>query len=174
MPHGKVGRVPIRMEIHTGYVPGCIGRIAELHAACYHALAGFGVAFEARVARELAQFCERYDATRDALWLLRADGRIEGAIAIDGHGVARGEGAHLRWFILSDGLRGQGQGKALLGRAMAFCDSRGYDQVHLATFEGLDAARHLYESFGFTLASQQRGSQWGTEVNEQVFVRRPA
>jgi hypothetical protein len=38
------------------------------------------------------------------------------------------------------------------------------------TFEGLDAARHLYEKNGFRLAEQQRGIQWGREVNEQRFV----
>jgi len=29
-------------------------------------------------------------------------------------------------------------------------------------FEGLDAAKHLYEEAGFKLKKQQRGVQWGT------------
>ena len=61
---------------------------------------------------------------------------------------------------------------ALLAAAMDFCQSRHYERVHLWTFEGLDAARHLYEKSGFRLAHQQRGTQWGAEVNEQKFERR--
>jgi hypothetical protein len=96
--------------VHAGYLPGCVGRIVELHATYYAATAGFGVPFEAKVARELADFCQRFQPHRDGLWLAVADGRIEGSIAIDGlHADA--EGAHLRWFILSDRLRGQGMGK---------------------------------------------------------------
>jgi len=40
----------------------------------------------------------------------------------------------------------------------------------LWTFEGLHAARHLYEKSGFQLVEQYRGTQWGTEVNEQQFL----
>ena len=81
-------------------------------------------------------------------------------------------GAHLRWFITADDVRGKGVGNALLAAAMAFCRARGYARVYLWTFDGLDAARHLYEKFGFQLAQQQRGSQWGVEVDEQRFERR--
>jgi len=57
----------------------------------------------------------------------------------------------------------------LLTAALQFCQARRYDRVYLWTFEGLDAARHLYEKSGFRLVHQQRGAQWGTEVNEQRF-----
>lgn len=157
------------VEVHDGYVPGCIGRIAELHARYYSRVAGFGVSFESKVARELGEFCERYSAGRDGLWLAMQDGRIEGSIAIDGpHGD---EGAHLRWFIVSDSLRGSGTGNRLLSGAMKFCDECGYHRVHLWTFRGLDAARHLYEKHGFDLAVEREGRQWGTEVFEQRFER---
>ena len=52
---------------------------------------------------------------------------------------------------------------------MAFCTQKKYDRVFLWTFEGLDAARHLYESLGFKLIHQQGGTQWGTAVTEQRF-----
>ena len=157
------------MHIHRGYLPACIGRIAELHAS-YYATVGFGLPFEAKVASELAAFCLRYDEARDGLWLAQHEGRIEGSIAIDG-AHAGTQGAHLRWFITSDALRGQGAGRALLSAALAFCDAQGYRQTHLWTFAGLDAARHLYEKHGFRLVQTQRGAQWGKEVDEQRFVR---
>jgi ribosomal protein S18 acetylase RimI-like enzyme len=158
-------------DITRGYTPGCIGRITELHADYYARHAGFGLAFESRVASELAGFCERYEATRDGLWLVTHDGRIEGSIAIDGLHGHDAAGAHLRWFIVSDALRGQGAGRALLGAAMAFVDARGYARTVLDTFEGLDAARRLYEAAGFRRVHQAAGAQWGRVVNEQRFER---
>ena len=147
-----------------------MGRVVELHARFYSELVDFGLAFEAKVARELAEFCERYDDSCDGLWLLLQDGIVEGSIAIDGS-KANQNGAHLRWFIASDKLRGTGAGTALLTAAMDFCQSHSYRRVYLWTFDGLGAARHLYEKFGFRLVHQQRGKQWGSEVSEQRFER---
>lgn len=157
--------------IHEGYLPGCIGRLVDLHARYYNQLAGFGLPFEAKVARELSEFCERYDGSRDGLWLALQDGDIEGGIAIDGSHSEQA-GAHLRWFIASDRMRGTGMGTALLTSAMEFCRSRKYHRAYLWTFEGLGAARHLYEKSGFRLVHQQLGRQWGAEVNEQRFELR--
>lgn len=158
------------LMLSRGYQPGCIGRIAELHARYYAAHVGFGVYFESKVARELAAFCEGYDESRDGLWLAARNGQVEGSIVIDGS-HADADGAHLRWFITSDALRGSGAGNALMKQAMAFCDVRGYRKVYLWTFDGLPAARHLYEKHGFRLVQQQAGRQWGTEVLEQRFER---
>jgi GNAT superfamily N-acetyltransferase len=151
-----------------GYIPGAIGRIAELHGTYYHRHWGFGLFFEARVATELSEFLQRFDAARDGFWTLCREGRVEGAVAIDGI-RAQSEGAHLRWFILSSELRGKGFGHKLLEKALRFCQDRRYPRIYLCTFEGLDTARHLYEKFGFRLHEMQEGTQWGTTVNEQKF-----
>jgi GNAT superfamily N-acetyltransferase len=154
--------------IVKGYVPGAIGRIAELHAAYYSREAGFGLYFEAKVATELAEFLGRFSDGRDGIWLLTCGGRVEGSIAVDG-AEADTRGAHLRWFILSDALRGRGLGNALIAAAVDFCRKKRYKGAYLWTFEGLDAARHLYEKHGFRLTCRQRGNQWGKEVTEQRF-----
>jgi GNAT superfamily N-acetyltransferase len=161
----------MRLVIHSGYLPGCIGRVTELHASYYSKLVGFGVTFEARVASELGKFCRRFNDKRDGLWLVTGQGGVMGSIAIDGS-HAKDEGAHLRWFITAGDIQGSGTGRRLMETAMAFCSDRGYRRVTLWTFEGLDAARHLYQKFGFQLVHQQRGMQWGTEVNEQHFELR--
>jgi GNAT superfamily N-acetyltransferase len=161
------------IQIAQGYVPGSLGRVVELHGSYYHEHWGFGFFFEAKVAAELAAFLSRYDEGRDGFWTALADGRVEGSIAIDGiH--AQSQGAHLRWFIVSDAWRGQGAGRRLIHAALGFCRERGYSSVYLWTFEGLNAARHLYEQAGFRLVEEHRGTQWGTEVNEQRFERRVA
>lgn len=159
----------MKIEIVEGYVPGAIGRVAELHALYYHREWGFGQYFEAKVATELAAFLSRFDPQRDGFWTVGREGRVEGGIVIDGIG-GRKDGAHLRWFILSDAMRGQGVGNALMRRAVAFCRQAGHRGVYLWTFEGLLAARHLYEKFGFRLATEHSGEQWGTRVKEQKFV----
>ncbi len=161
------------ITVTRGYAPGAIGRIAELHGTYYADHWGFDLFFEAKVATELSAFLRAYDADRDALWLATVGGRIEGGIVIDGAHAAE-SGAHLRWFILSDALRGKGMGRQLINRAVDFCVEKAYHRIFLWTFEGLDVARHLYESVGFNLACQQKGAEWGTEVNEQLFECRPS
>lgn len=160
-------------QVEKGYRSGCIGQIATLHAQYYARSHGFGLAFEAKVASELARFCSNYQDERDGLWLALHGNQLLGSIAIDGsHGAQ--DGAHLRWFITADAARGQGLGQALLQAALDFCAACGYAQTYLWTFQGLDAARHLYEKHGFSLDRQSPGQQWGTVVMEQCFMRRSA
>jgi len=156
------------VEIHRDYVPGCVGRVIELHGTYYHAHWGFDAFFETKVAKDLAEFISRYDEKRDGFWLGLGSGVVEGAIAIDGSKAGE-TGAHLRWFIVSDAFRGTGLGRKLIEEALGFCREKRYTKVYLWTFEGLHAARHLYEAMGFGLVEQHRGKQWGTEVTEQRF-----
>ncbi|MBI1397844.1 MAG: GNAT family N-acetyltransferase [Betaproteobacteria bacterium] len=158
------------VRIHRGYLPGCIGRIVELHGRYYSAAAGFGLTFESKVARELATFCESMDETHDGLWLALVNDEVVGSIAIDGGRIAT-HGAHLRWFIVRDDCQGRGAGSRLMSEAMNFLSAIGCARAHLWTFSGLDAARHLYERHGFRLVEERPGDQWGVIVNEQYFVR---
>lgn len=161
---------PDAIQVRPGYRPGCLGRIVEMHARFYARHAGFGAFFESRVAGGLAEFASRLDKPCNQLWTALDGERIVGSVAIDGEDLGGGQ-AHLRWFILDDGLRGAGIGRQLLGQALAFCDQQGFEATQLWTFKGLDAARRLYESSGFTLAEEWPGQQWGTPVTEQRFVR---
>lgn len=158
--------------IHKGYVPGAVGRVTWLLATYYRDPPfRFDLAFEAKVGRDLTHFCENYVEGRDGLWLAMVDGQAEAAIAIDGSHADQ-DGAHLRWFIASDRLRGSGVGNALLTEAMSFVRGCGYRSVYLWTIEGLEAARVLYERFGFTKVEDVVATQWGKPVNEQRFAWR--
>jgi GNAT superfamily N-acetyltransferase len=154
--------------ILEGYIPRAIGRMVELHATYYSEHWGFGLFFEGKVATELSEFLSRFDESRDGFWTLSKNDRVEGGIAIDGI-KAMPEGAHLRWFILSQEMRGLGFGNRLMEEAISFCKKKDYNRVYLHTFEGLHPARHLYEKFGFKLIEQVEGTQWGTKVIEQKF-----
>jgi GNAT superfamily N-acetyltransferase len=159
------------INITRGHIPGSIGRVVELHGTYYHAHWEFGHFFESKVAAELAEFIGRYDKNRDGFWTASLEGRVEGSITIDGiHNT--GKGAHLRWFIVSDAMRGKGIGNRLIHSAVDFCRNKSYKRIYLWTFEGLNPARYLYEKHGFKLIEQRSGMQWGTEVIEQQFERR--
>lgn len=155
-------------ELVTGYTTGLIGRVTELHAQYYSKNWGFHSYFEAKVATELSNFIDNYNSEKDCIYSLLKDGKIEGSISIDGTSEITNI-AHLRWFIISDNLRGQGVGNQLMQQTMTFCKQKAYDRVYLWTFKGLSPARHLYEKFGFTLTEELVGDQWGTTVTEQRF-----
>lgn len=169
----------LAVRIEPGYRPGLIGRAVDMHAQFYARAHGFGAVFESRVAAGLADFLPRLDRPCNAVWTALDGDRIVGTVAIDGEdlsGDAPGAGsapriAHLRWFIVEDGRRGGGLGRRLLDEAVAFADRTGFAETRLWTFRGLDAARRLYEAAGFVLAAESPGSQWGTEVTEQSFIR---
>jgi GNAT superfamily N-acetyltransferase len=152
----------------SGYIPGAIGRIAELHGAYYHKHWDFHLFFESKVAIELSEFLRRFDEARDGFWVAIVEETIVGSIAIDGvdHG---GQGAHLRWFIIAPENQRHGIGNKLLSEAIEFCRRKKYGRIYLWTFAGLDPARHLYEKFGFKLCEEHEGEQWGKAVTEQKF-----
>ncbi len=152
----------------SGYVPGAIGRVAELHGKYYHEHWDFDLFFESKVATELSEFLCRFNKVRDGFWVATVEERTVGSIAIDGVHFDT-QGAHLRWFIVAPESREQGIGKLLLEEAIEFCRRTGFKRVYLWTFAGLDRARHLYEKFGFKLSEQHEGNQWGKKVIEQRF-----
>ena len=153
-----------------GYYPGVVGKITELHAVYYHEHWGFDVSFETQVGRELSIFVNEFDEKRDGLWVATVDGRFAGAVAIDGqHALA--EGARLRWFIVDPDFQEAGLGNRLISRAIQFCKDKDFPKIFLWTFEGLDAARRLYESQNFRLSETHSVMQWGQQIKEQKFER---
>jgi len=164
-PGETEGRENIKI---SGYIPGAIGIITEMHATYYHQNWNFGLFFERKVATEMSEFLGRYNRDRDGFWVAVIDGRVAGSIAVDGlH--AEGEGAHLRWFIVSPEHQGRGIGTRLLQKALAFSRACNFRRLYLWTFEGLGPARRLYEKYGFTLYKEHRAEQWGRIIQEQQF-----
>ncbi|MEL7454140.1 MAG: GNAT family N-acetyltransferase [Pseudomonadota bacterium] len=165
------------LEIVRTFVPGAIGRIVEMHARYYARNWDMGLAFEIKVALGLSDFAQRFRPPEDMLLLGLLQGRIVASLILDLNGAAGpasfgGESnAHLRYFILGDEARGTGFGSALLDEAMVHADIHCGGRSWLTTFAGLDAARHLYESRGFTLVDENEGTSWGSPLSEQTFVR---
>ncbi len=152
----------------TGYFPGAIGKITELHAVYYNKHWGFDLTFETQVARELSLFMTNFQIDRDGFWVALSQGSFAGAIAIDGS-MAATEGARLRWFIVEPELHGYGIGGELIRTAVEFCRDAGHPRIFLWTFRGLDSARRLYEQAGFRITEESEIDQWGTVIVEQKF-----
>jgi N-acetylglutamate synthase-like GNAT family acetyltransferase len=140
----------------SNYVPGAIGRIAELHGNYYN-----------------------------KFWVASVKNKIIGSIAIAGDQKKKNE-ARLRFFIISPDYQGLGVGNLLMEKAISFCKDSGFKEVYLTTFAGLDAAKHLYEKFttfagldaakhlyekwGFKLIEEKEDTTWGVVVKEQLFI----
>jgi GNAT superfamily N-acetyltransferase len=154
----------------TGYVPGALGRITELHGSYYAKHWDLGLYFEAKVSTELAEFLSRFDPAHDGAWFVRVNGEIAGGVFIDGK-EADTVGARLRWFILDPAYQGRGIGNLLIREALEFCKQAGFRRVYLTTFAGLNTARHLYEKHGFRLCAEEDGSHLTgkSTLVEQVF-----
>ena len=157
-------------EIVEGYQTGMIGDIAGLHARTHGPIVGFGPAFESVVSASMAEFMPRLANPVNNSWSVVETGRVVASITIDGEDLGNSI-AHLRWFILEQHLRGLGLGRKLLDKALSHCERHGFDEIHLWTLKGLDAARALYERNGFELVDEYQGDQWGKAVMEQKFVR---
>ncbi len=158
------------MTIKTGYQPGLIGQVVALQALYYAQTVGFGAVFERQLSTHITEFSERLQRPKNQMWTVHQGQKIVGSVAIDGEDLGEHR-AHLRWFVMAEHTRGLGLGRQLLEQAIQFCADQGLTEIHLWTFQGLGAARHLYESLGFVLRTEAPGAQWGATVVEQHFVR---
>ena len=155
-----------------GYRPGALAETIALHMAYYAPHWGFGAPFESKLGREMGEFLGRYNPDRDLfLTAYRPDNTLVGTITLDGIDADTPDGAHLRWFIVSEAAQGMGLGRQLMARAAEFLDRKGYDRAYLTTFAGLDAARSLYEAFGFSLTNEEPTDPWSGSVGLQRFDR---
>lgn len=154
----------------AGYKPGALSGVLGLHMDYYAREWGFGLAFEVKVAAEMAEFLNRFDADRDLFLTAWRGDRLAGSISLDVSGGGP-EGAHLRWFVVSDTERGSGLGKRLMARAISHGDGLVVGPIWLTTFAGLDAARALYGQFGFQLETESSTDQWQGGVSEQRYSR---
>jgi GNAT superfamily N-acetyltransferase len=151
-----------------GYYPGVVGKITEIHAVYYNEHWGFDASFETQVGRELSEFISKFDEDRDGFWVATKNGKFAGAVAIEGQ-KAHTDETRLRWFIVAPEFQNAGLGKELISKAVEFCRKKKYSKVLLWTFEGLDAARRLYERENFRLSEAHDVDQWGQYIKEQKF-----
>jgi DNA-binding MarR family transcriptional regulator/GNAT superfamily N-acetyltransferase len=141
--------------------PGDFGWIVKRNAEFYAQDYGWVAPFEGVCAQIVADFVNKYDASRERGWIAEIDGENVGAmmLANDGDSVAR-----VRLLFVEPKARGLGIGARLVDEAIRFARGAGYRKVTLWTHSVLTAARHIYQSAGFKLMRSEEHQSWGRPV----------
>ena len=141
--------------------PGDFGWIIKRNAELYAQDYGWVAPFEGVCAQIVAEFVNKFDATRERGWIAEIDGENVGSLMLanDGNGVAR-----LRLLLVEPKARGLGIGARLVDEAIRFARSAGYRKIALWTHSVLTAARHIYQGAGFKLMRSEEHQSWGQPV----------
>ena len=135
---------------------GDLGRIIALHGEVYDALPGYGLPFEAYVARTIAEYVIDAGGT-GRIWLAERGSTLIGCAAMILRDEARGQ---LRWVLVDQTARGMGLGKDLVNRALDYARDNSCSRVFLETTDGLPESQSLYEALGFEVVSDKREELW--------------
>lgn len=135
---------------------GDLGRIIALHGEVYDALPGYGLTFEAYVARTIAEYVLDAGGT-GRIWLAERDERLVGCAAMILRDEEQGQ---LRWVLVDQSARGMGLGKDLVNRALDYARDHGCSRVFLETTDGLSESQSLYDALGFEVISDVREELW--------------
>lgn len=155
-------------DIYTirSFKPGDLGYVASSHMALYGAEYKFDGSFEFYVGKAVMAFAEQFDPDRENLWIAESGFQRVGSLAIvnNGKGVAQ-----LRWLLVDAQARGKGIGEKLVETGVRFAREKQYEKIILMTLDFLDAAKHLYEKFGFRQTSSEKGVHWGRQMNVEYL-----
>jgi N-acetylglutamate synthase-like GNAT family acetyltransferase len=144
--------------VRSGYEPGALGRIGELHGRYYAMAWGSGAGFEMQVLRGLCTFVEDYDRRTHVLFTAHADDVLIGSAAVLRFPDSRR--AQLRFVIVDPAWHGRGAGRLLLQASLAWCRERDVETAFLWTVEGLPASRGMYERAGFRVVERVEDARY--------------
>jgi GNAT superfamily N-acetyltransferase len=147
---------------------GDMGWIIYRHAILYAEAYGWNEQFEALVGQSASRFLKDYDPERERCWIAELNGEFAGCIFLMKDLEAENIG-RLRNFLVEPKARGKGLGRILIQECIDFATSVGYEKIVLWTNDGLHAARHLYEDFGFRLIHEEPIELFGPRSMAQTW-----
>lgn len=147
---------PSAIRIRNDIRCGDLGRIIELHGTMYATEPGFGLGFEAFVARTIAEYVLD-NGMKGRIWLAEHGEDLAGCTAV---AERPGNSGQLRWVLVDRRFRGIGLGRRLVRCAIDYCLDRGFGCLRLETTDGLEASRELYRQLGFRTVSAEPAQLW--------------
>jgi len=150
-----------------GLRPGDLGLVTARQAVVYADEYGWDQSYEVLVLRILADFGERFDASREAAWIAELDERVVGSIFLMAGGEC--EVGKLRLLYVEPDARGLGVGKMLVAACIERARAVGYRRLELWTNSVLDAARHIYERAGFQRIREEAHHSFGHDLVGQTW-----
>ncbi|RBI86767.1 GNAT family N-acetyltransferase [Rhodosalinus halophilus] len=146
------------------FAPGDGAWIRARHAALYAEADGFDAQFGAAVAEVLSQFEATRDPCCERAFIPLRDGQPRGSLFCTREDA---QTARLRLFLLEPEERGQGLGRHMLGRCVAFAREAGYARIVLSTHESHRAACALYARSGWRLVASHPVRSYGRDLVRQ-------
>jgi GNAT superfamily N-acetyltransferase len=160
--------LPAVVELR-GLRPGDLGWIVQRHGEIYAREYGWTTAFEALVARIMADYLEQHRPGRENAWIAEVDGQRAGCVLC----VRKDdETAQLRVLLVEARARGHGLGARLVDACIRFARDGGYRKLVLWTNDVLGAARRIYQAAGFELVSEERHHSFGKDLVGQYWELR--
>jgi DNA-binding MarR family transcriptional regulator/N-acetylglutamate synthase-like GNAT family acetyltransferase len=149
--------------------PGDLGWVVARHGARYADDLGWGMAFEALVARVVADFGERGDIAREAAWIAELDGQRVGSVFCTA--TDDPEAAQLRLLLVEPQARGAGLGTRLVDQCVDFARRAAYARITLWTTDRQIEARKIYRRAGFTLDRSAPETKFGHDIVGEYWSR---